>query len=293
VIAQFQPVTAEARLIANLTRGNIACDQVIVADRALRRMRGLLGRRELATGDGLLLQPAPSIHTAFMRFPIDVVFIDRNLQVLKVVEDMPAWRTASARRAKSALELAAGEIARRGIAIGDQLVIVKAAAGLYNPITIPVVDAALARRGAAGNGHHAPAPTGGEEPVMRVLLVGGDRRFRSLAALLLARRGCAITFIDRPGSLDTPELRATDVVVLDAGSSLTATARDAAQIEALDPPVGVVVVGEEPQETAMPVLAKWGSFDDLYRAIERARPVRPTRALEVQSVPEVHGEVLL
>ncbi|HWF51594.1 MAG TPA: DUF192 domain-containing protein [Solirubrobacteraceae bacterium] len=274
-------MTAEPRLIANLTRGNIACDHVLIADRALRRMRGLLGRRDLPAGDGLLLQPAPSIHTAFMRFPIDVVFIDRNLQVLKVVEEMPAWRTASARRARSALELAAGEIARRGISIGDQLVVVNAAAALYNPITIPDVELEV-----------VAALT--QDPVMRVLLVGGDRRFRSLAALLLSRRGCAVTFAEvADGSMDTAELRATDVVVLDAGGSLTATARDAAQIEALDPPVGVVVVGEEPQATAMPVLAKWGSFDDLYRAIERARPVRGTRAVEVRSVPEVHGEVLL
>lgn len=273
-------MTAEPRLIANLTRGNIACDHVLIADRALRRMRGLLGRRDLPAGDGLLLQPAPSIHTAFMRFPIDVVFIDRNLQVLKVVEEMPAWRTASARRARSALELAAGEIVRRGISIGDQLVVVNAAAALYNPITIPDVelDVVAART---------------QDPGMRVLLVGGDRRFRSLAALMLMRRGCAVSFSDLPGSADVRELRAIDVVVLEAGSSLTATARDAAQIEALDPPVGVVVVGEEPQGTAMPVLAKWGSFDDLYGAIERARPARGARVANVHAVPEVHGEVLL
>jgi hypothetical protein len=281
-------VTAEPRLIANLTRGNIACDQVVIADRMLRRMRGLLGRRALPAGDGILLQPAPSIHTAFMRFPIDVVFIDRNLQVLKIVEEMPAWRTASARRARSALELAAGEIAHRGIGIGDQLVVVKAAGGLYPPVPIPGVDSIAAPGAAPVNGHRRLAATPVEETVMRVLLVGGDRRFRSLAALLLTRRGCSVSFVEHPGSVEGLVLAATDVVVLDAGSSITAAARDAAQIEALDPPVGVVVVGEEPQETAMPVLAKWGSFDELYGAIDRARPVRAVRALQAHA-----GEVLL
>jgi uncharacterized membrane protein (UPF0127 family) len=280
-------VTAEPRLIANLTRGNIACDQVLIADRMLRRMRGLLGRRALPAGDGILLQPAPSIHTAFMRFPIDVVFIDRNLQVLKIVEDMPAWRTASARRARSALELAAGEIAHRGIGIGDQLVVVKAAGGLYPPVPMPGVDSIPAPGAAPVNGHRRLAAIPVEETVMRVLLVGGDRRFRSLAALLLTRRGCSVSFVEHLVSVEGLVLAATDVVVLDAGSSITAAARDAAQIEALDPPVGVVVVGEEPQETAMPVLAKWGSFDELYGAIDRARPVRAVRALKAHA-----GEVV-
>jgi uncharacterized membrane protein (UPF0127 family) len=273
-------MTPEPTLIANLSRGNIACDQAVIANKVLSRMRGLLGRRELAMGDGLLIQPAPSIHTAFMRFPIDVVFIDRNLEVVKVVEEMQAWRTASARRARSALELAAGEIARRGIAVGDQLVIVKAAAGLYSPITIPAIEPAVGDVAGTGNGDHGAAAAGGEDGATRVLVLGGDRRFRSLTALLLMRRGCTVRFGELNGGVDLTELGATDVVVLDAGSSLTAAARDAAQIETLDPPVGVVIVGEEPQQslTAIPVVPKWGSFDDLYGAIERARPARAARA---------------
>jgi uncharacterized protein len=109
------------KLIVNLTRETVACERTEIADRPLRRMRGLLGYRSLSAGDGLLLQPAPSIHTAFMRFPIDVVFLDGSLQVLKVVEQVPPWRVASARRARSVLELAAGEISRRGIEVGDRL----------------------------------------------------------------------------------------------------------------------------------------------------------------------------
>lgn len=250
----------------------------MIADRPVRRMRGLLGRRELPAGDGILLQPAPSIHTAFMRFPIDVVFTDRNLHVLKVVADMPAWRTASARRARSALELAAGEAARREISVGDQLAVLKAGAESNGLFTIPTTHVADDAAAGNGNGNGVPVvAVGAGDGIPRVLLVGSDRRFRSLAALLLTRRGCAVTLGERVGGIiDMAALGEADVVVLDAGSSLSAAGREAAQIEALDLPVGVVVVGEESEDglSAMPVLAKWGSFDDLYEAIERARPPR-------------------
>ena len=66
-------------------------------------MRGLLGRGGLESGEGLLLRPAGSVHMFFMRFPIDVVFLSRDGEVLKIVSDLRPWRTAGARRAKSAL----------------------------------------------------------------------------------------------------------------------------------------------------------------------------------------------
>jgi uncharacterized membrane protein (UPF0127 family) len=84
-------------------------------------MRGLLGRRGLESGEGLLLRPAASIHTLFMRFPIDVVFVARDGEVLKVVAALPPWRTAAARGAKAVIELPAGEADRRGIHPGLRL----------------------------------------------------------------------------------------------------------------------------------------------------------------------------
>jgi uncharacterized membrane protein (UPF0127 family) len=114
-------MNTEAKCIVNLTCQSVVCERILVADRPLRRMRGLMGRHELPAGDGLLLKPAPSIHTAFMRFPIDVIFLDRDLQVVKLVENLRPWRTASARHARSTLELASGEIAARGIESGDRL----------------------------------------------------------------------------------------------------------------------------------------------------------------------------
>ena len=102
--------------------GDVVCDRCVVADSPVSRMRGLLGRSELAPGEGILLRPASSIHTWFMRFPIDAVFLDRDLRIVGISDDMKPWRTAARRGAKAVLELSAGESARRGLRAGDLLV---------------------------------------------------------------------------------------------------------------------------------------------------------------------------
>ena len=99
----------------------VVCERCVLADDALSRMRGLLGRTSLAREEGILLRPASSVHTWFMRFPIDVVFLDRDLSVLRVVPQLGPWRWAARRRAAAVLELAAGESERRGIEVGQQL----------------------------------------------------------------------------------------------------------------------------------------------------------------------------
>jgi uncharacterized protein len=99
------------------------CERCLLAETALTRMRGLLGRRELPSGEGILLKPASSIHMAFMRFAIDAVFLDRELRVVKVAADVKPWRAAAARGAKSVLEIPAGEAARRGLKVGDRLLV--------------------------------------------------------------------------------------------------------------------------------------------------------------------------
>ena len=102
--------------------GTIVCERCLLAETALTRMRGLLGRRELPSGEGILLKPASSVHMAFMRFPIDAVFLDADLRVVKIAADLRPWRMAAARGAKSVVEIAAGEAARRGLSVGDRLV---------------------------------------------------------------------------------------------------------------------------------------------------------------------------
>jgi len=84
-------------------------------------MKGLLGRKSLPAGEGVLLRPAGSIQTMFMRFAIDAVFLDRELNVLSVRPELRPWRMASQRGARAVLELPAGEAERRGIEPGDRL----------------------------------------------------------------------------------------------------------------------------------------------------------------------------
>jgi len=93
--------------------------RVEIADTSLERMRGLLGRNFLSPGHGMLLRPAGSIHTWFMRFPIDVCFLDRHGLVVKVVPGMRSWRMAwGGWCAHSVLETCAGSLQGK-LSIGD------------------------------------------------------------------------------------------------------------------------------------------------------------------------------
>ncbi len=103
------------------TDGRVVCGSCTLADSMLTRMKGLLGRGAIGPDEGVLLLPANSVHTAFMRFPIDVVFLDRDLTVLDVVEGLRPWRLAARRGARAVLEIGAGEAARRGINSGETL----------------------------------------------------------------------------------------------------------------------------------------------------------------------------
>jgi len=103
--------------------GRVICERCLVADRPHTRLRGLLGRRELARDEGLLLCPAPSIHTWFMRFPIDAVFLDGHLRVIGVSPDVVPWRVAARHGARAVLELAAGEAGRRRLEAGASLML--------------------------------------------------------------------------------------------------------------------------------------------------------------------------
>ncbi len=94
-----------------------------VADTFFRRLKGLLGRRELPVGRGMLLKPANSIHTIGMKFAIDVLFLDRNGIILKIIDNMPSGRISPLiAGAKCVIETAGGELALKAPAVGDKLV---------------------------------------------------------------------------------------------------------------------------------------------------------------------------
>jgi uncharacterized membrane protein (UPF0127 family) len=93
----------------------------VIADTPLSRLRGLMGRKELPGDEGLLLTPAWSVHTSFMQFPIDVVYLESDLTVLGMREGMKPWRMSAWRGARSVLELPAGTCERRRLRPGDRL----------------------------------------------------------------------------------------------------------------------------------------------------------------------------
>jgi uncharacterized membrane protein (UPF0127 family) len=100
--------------------GRIVCERVAVADRAHRRMRGLMGRRQLSSGQGMVLRPAFAIHTHFMRFPIDLVFLDKTNRVTKIREAMPPWRFDFT-NAAGVIEINPGAARANDIRPGDRL----------------------------------------------------------------------------------------------------------------------------------------------------------------------------
>ena len=102
--------------------GAVVCERCEIAERPLARMRGLLGRDGLEPGGGMLLTPEPSVHMAFMRFAIDVVFLDRRQRVTRVARDVRPFRFAwGGWSARVTLELPAGTLGRIPVAPGAQL----------------------------------------------------------------------------------------------------------------------------------------------------------------------------
>jgi uncharacterized membrane protein (UPF0127 family) len=108
-------------LLVSLERqdGSLVCERCLLAETPLTRARGLLGRAGLERGEGILLRPASSIHMWFMRFAIDVAFLDRDGRVLRVAAHLRPWRLAGCKGAKAVVELPAGECDRVGLAPGD------------------------------------------------------------------------------------------------------------------------------------------------------------------------------
>lgn len=93
-----------------------------MADGFLTRFVGLLMSRPLLLNQGLLIKPCNSVHTVGMRFPIDVIYLSPEMQIIKIVANLPAWRFSYCKGAKYALEVAANSSQRKGVQKGDYLV---------------------------------------------------------------------------------------------------------------------------------------------------------------------------
>lgn len=109
----------------NLTKKTLIAQNLLVADRFWPRFKGLLGRKELTADTALVIEPCNSVHTWFMRFPIDLLFLSGDFFVLHVAENVRPWRLVPyVRGARRVVELQAGAAARTGTSAGDQLSIV-------------------------------------------------------------------------------------------------------------------------------------------------------------------------
>jgi len=108
--------------VRNLSRGGIElADRADIADTSEKRRQGLLKHTGLELGEGLWIVPCEAVHTFFMKFAIDVVFLNKKRQIVKIRENMGLWRMSGSFSAHSVLELRAGSCARTGTVKGDQL----------------------------------------------------------------------------------------------------------------------------------------------------------------------------
>jgi uncharacterized membrane protein (UPF0127 family)/CheY-like chemotaxis protein len=230
--------------------GRIVCESVRVADTIGRRMRGLLGRKSLPPDEGILLRPAWSIHTAFMRFPIDAVFIDPEQVVIRIEHEMKPFKTASCRGAREVVELAAGECNRRGLEIGDRI--------------------AWASRTVAGD-LSSENTLARPQPTAEVIVASDDQRFVKLARFLLDNRGIHVAAAMRPEDVREALDDDVDGVLLDADDSLGDALRLSNAIRAGRPNVPVVLVGAEAARRApgtVTVYDKWEQLDEAITVLE-------------------------
>jgi uncharacterized membrane protein (UPF0127 family)/CheY-like chemotaxis protein len=238
--------------------GEVVCDPCVLADNPFSRAKGLLGRDSLARGEGLLLATS-GIHTCFMRFPIDVVFLDDELVVLDVIERLSPWRIVTRRGAKATVELAAGEVDRHRLEPGERLSVTQHATNGSN--------------GSANGAGATPLPKNGRLTPLRVLVSTNDPRFNRVASFLLIREGFRVeTTNESERVLAAVANKRADVVVLDGSQSLAAAARTVRAVAAVGSSVGVVVVTDADVGglQTLATLPKWGPFEAIVSEIERA-----------------------
>lgn len=114
-------MTAAGVTLTNARSRKVIARDVELALTRRQRRQGLLKRASLSPHAALVLAPCFMVHTAFMQFDIDVIFVDRQGNVKHVVKRMPPWRMAACRHAYATIELAAGTLDQHDVAVGDKL----------------------------------------------------------------------------------------------------------------------------------------------------------------------------
>jgi uncharacterized membrane protein (UPF0127 family) len=111
--------------VRNLTRNTLIADNAEVASSGANRSKGLLGRKQLEPGGGMWIVPCEAVHTFFMQFSIDLIYIDRKHRVKKVTAQVPPWRISGCLSAHSVIELPVGTIRATQTQRGDLLEILE------------------------------------------------------------------------------------------------------------------------------------------------------------------------
>jgi len=108
--------------IINQSKNTVLAQDIIVTDNFLSRAKGLLGRKEFLAGQALIIKPAKSIHTFFMHFPIDVLFVNKNKKIIKAITALAPYRfTAFYFNAVLVIELPAYTLQKTSTQEGDLL----------------------------------------------------------------------------------------------------------------------------------------------------------------------------
>ncbi len=111
-------------MVYNKTKEKLVAQHVTVAGSIFARMKGLLGKKCLKDGEGMYFEPCSSIHTLFMKFPIDVLFIDKGNIVIHIIKTLKPFRFSGVYiNAKACIELASGVVDLSSTEVGDTLLL--------------------------------------------------------------------------------------------------------------------------------------------------------------------------
>ena len=114
------PTKKDSRLrLMNRTRDSEIASSIELADSGAKRSKGLLGRSGLEPGTGIWIVPCEAVHTFFMRFAIDLIYLDRGHRIRKLCNSVRPWRISGCMRAHSVVELPAGALRLSEIQVGD------------------------------------------------------------------------------------------------------------------------------------------------------------------------------
>jgi len=127
-----------AHELRNTRTGRSIAHTVIPAFESDARRKGLLGRESFEKGSAMVIAPSNAIHTFFMRFSIDVLFVRRNGIVAKVRRSIPPWRAAVSLWAYAVIELPAGTLGVDDAKVGDVLTVVAAVESVVDEAAPPL-----------------------------------------------------------------------------------------------------------------------------------------------------------